>query len=220
MSPEINLPPSTKKLLRFVLGFGVVFVVTMAPLTGAKRIPYFQPLADILLERHKNLLLPVSGILLATIALIIHFYYEEKVSLKRLRKSLFITLAVFLVSLGAFITLPQYVVKVGCATDPFVVGWSRLPGCECGKDIPDADCLAGNGCGIAGCWGQGQVNAVESSIYASYLGSLCGFVALVGIVVLIEQARSQAKPRTRGRPRKKPESIPPSPPAAEPPQTA
>ena len=216
---EINLPASTKKLLRLCLGLGVVFVVTLAPLTGAKRIPYFQPLADVLLERHKSLLLPVSGILLAAIATIIHFYYGEKLSLKRLRQCLFVTLAVFLVSLGAFITLPRYVVKIGCARDPFVVGWSRLPSCECG-DAPDADCLAGNGCGIAGCWGQGQVNAVESSIYASYLGSLCGFVALVGIVVLIEQARSQAQRRTRGRSRKKSESVPPSPPAAEPPQTA
>lgn len=228
MSPSrINLPASTKKLIGLALGLGVVFVCTMAPFTGAKRIPYFQPLADALLEKHKSLLLPVSGILLSAIALTIHFYYGGKLSLKKLQRAFFVTLAVFLVSVGAFITLPRYVVKPGCLERPTVVGWSRLPGCVCGEDVPDAECYVRNVCQMAGCWSQGQVNAVESSIYASYLGSLCGFVALAGIVVLIEQARAQAKQRARERARKKavtpapprsgPPDAPPRPPARNPP---
>lgn len=217
---EIKLPLSTKKLLGVALGAGFVFVFSMGPLTGAKRIPHFQPLSDALLDKHRNFLLPISGTLLAVIALTIHFYYGEKLSLKRLRRGFFLTLAIFLVSLGAFMTLPRYVVKPGCLVHPTVVGWSRLPGCVCDEGVPDADCYVDNACGPAGCWSQSQIFAVESSIYASYLGSLCGFVAMAGIVVLIERARTQAKQRTRGRSRKKPESSPSDPSAAEPPQTA
>lgn len=217
---KIKLPVSARKLLVAVLGFGFAFTLAMAPLIGVKRIPHFRPLADVLLEKQQNLIMPIVGVLLSVVALIVHLYYGERLSLKRLRRSFFATLIIFLISVGALITLPWYVIEPACLEKPTVVGWSRLPSCDCKEMYPDdADCYLYNACSIAGCWSKGQVKAVELSMYASYLGTFFGFVAMAGIVVLIERTRSQSKRRARQPSRNKPNRIPPDPAAVEPPQT-
>lgn len=202
---EFEFPQSARTMIRLGVSFGVGFAVAMAPLIGAKEIPFFRPLADLLSESHRNVLIPVSALLLGLIAMSVHFLLGEKVSRARIRKTFVATLIAIGVSVVALVTLHQlYIVKAGCSAEPIVLGWSRLESCGCEPGSSDRTCLEDSACQIEGCWKESQARQVTLSIYLSYLFILCGFEVLVGLLTLQESARAIARRRGRANARKKP----------------
>jgi len=194
------LPGAARRLVGLLLALGVGVGAGLAPLLGMKKIPYFSALVELLPPQLKEYVIPASAFLMGLVAVAVQFSSGEVIVRKSLRRRFFLAfLAVLLGFLALVILRSSYVKSVPGWNEPVVIGWSRLPGCGCPKGISDEDCIANIAFQVSRCWDSG---GVKLSLVLSYLVAIGGFGALIGFLVLQEEAQRRQKRQSSARRRK------------------
>lgn len=198
-------PPSLAgRWVRFLLGFGVSVAVALAPLLGQRRIPFFEPLLDILPPDERAVAIPLSAMLMGIVAVAVQWYGYQHLAKFRLRRAFGRILVAAVVLLIAFFVVNVYVVSrvpVDGDTAILLHGFGE-PGCPECTDTSVVECLrqiSFDPGSIDRCWGTNNVRSARLVLTLSYLATMCLFGALVGLLVLGTTAHPRS-PTGRSRP--------------------
>lgn len=189
-------PPLAGRWVRFLLGFGVSVAVALAPLLGQRRIPFFEPLLDILPPDERTVAIPLSAMLMGIVAVAVQWYGYEKLARFRLRRAFGRTLLATVVLLVGFFIVNVYTVtRVPVDTDTAILlhGFGD-PGCSQCTDRSVVECLreiSFDPGGIDRCWGTTNVRNARVALTLSYLATMSLFGALVGLLVLGTAVRTE-----------------------------
>ena len=197
--------PIARRLVRYVVGFGIAVGVGMAPFLGW--IPGSGSLLQLFPPNMRGTLIPLSVFLMGIVAVAVQFYSAEAISRAALRRRFSFALAALLCGLFFFLGLYAVFVEtvsiskgdvmkttaVVTGTDP------RTPACECPEKLSDAECITSlslNPVAIESCWGR-SLRLVRFSLSLSYLLLTGGFGAFVGLLILQEESRRAKAKRSR-----------------------
>lgn len=186
--------PLARRLVRYILGFGVGVGVGLAPYLGLLKIPLFAPLLDLIPESIQNTLIPLSAALMGIVAVAAQWYGGEAITRKWLRR--LFARALTLAGLSFVLLLAVHtllVVRVpilgGDDTVSFVVGFVRPSKPPCTEGVSDAECIKKitlDPAAVESFWGDRQVRLARLSLMISYLLFTGTFGALIGLILLRE----------------------------------
>jgi hypothetical protein len=208
--------PIARRYVSYVVGFGVAVGIGLAPFLG--KVAGVDALLNLFPRSLHGSLIPLSAFLMGFIAVVIQFYSGESLSralLRRRFKVAWLLLLAGFVLLFSFHTL--FVVPVPYKTErgtiPVLIGSSRIQGgsCQCAPTDSDKQCiqkLSFDPAAIETCWGSGSIKLRGYLLSLSYLMVTGGFGALIGLLLLTEQARQQKKRRPRKAAATSPDSAP------------
>ena len=213
MSDRSPSPPTplARRYVRYVLGFGVGVAVGLAPFLGLLDIPLFAPLLSMFPDSLRSTAVPLSSFVMGLVAVGIQFAAGERVPRRRIRRWFVIAFAAILAALVVVAILYTELVRVvpgvsevegeGALYVPIVVGLSRpvppLAGCGCEPRQDDVECIREMGfANVDKCWGR-QVRRSELLLTLSYLFVTGSFGALIGLLLLQEDAREKGRGRRR-----------------------
>lgn len=212
--PLVPLPAITRQFANYLLSFGVAVGLFAAPLLGAKRIPFFEPLVAIFPEEHQKLLIPVLTFCVGFAALAFQFFASETIARRSIRKAFIILLPFTVLSaVGLLLLSSSYIVRT--RTRDVVIGWSRLPSCLCGY-ASDADCIDGLGPSLGRCWSSQSIFQVRASLFLSYFVAIESFATAVGLLVLQQEKIRQQKKKEKKPAQRRRRPRPAAPAVAEP----
>lgn len=228
-NPAIPLPtPLVRRFVSYVLGFGIATGVALFPNLG--KVAGGGALLDIFPESMKKTLIPISVFVMGFIAVAVQFYSGETIQRSVVRRRFKAVLISLLGGLVFFIALHNLLVVTvsytskkgkGILHSPFVIGFVRSEGCGCAQGTNNQECIQGLSFDekqIETCWNTGPSRLL---LQFSYLVLTGGLAALIGLLLLQEEARRQekAKPaRTKKASRPRRASPTPVPPEDGPPQ--
>lgn len=201
--------PLARKLVRYVVGFGIGVGLGMAPFLG--RVPGLEALLQLFPVNLHRTLIPLSVFLMGLIAVAIQFYSgETPPSRTALRRRFSLALYSLLAGLLLFMILhATFVERVDLRSQegklrstPVIVGLSRVQGCECPPRISDSACLAQltlEPAAIESCWGSRPLRLIRLALSLAYLLLTGGFAALVGLLLLQEESRRRGTAKAKRR---------------------
>lgn len=191
--------PLSRKLVRYIVGFGAGVGVGLAPYLGLLDMPPFVSLLTLIPGPLKDTVIPLSAAMMGTIAVVVQWYGGERLTRKRLGKMFAWTLATAAAALVLLaVVRSSVVVEVPVArggTARFVVGFTRPQKKKpcvneaTGEEFSDAECikhLTFNPAKIRSHWGDGRIRTASLALTFAYLLCTGSFGALVGLVVLKE----------------------------------
>jgi hypothetical protein len=195
--------PLAKKLVRYILGFGVGVSVGLAPYLGLLNIPFFKPLLSLIPESIQDTVIPLSAAMMGTVAVVTEFYGGEHVTRAKLRRLFKRTLLIVIVTLVILMGIHIFsVVTVpilgGKESVSFIVGFRRPVKAPCTAEISDAECIKYLTLDISeveSFWGDGQVRLAKGLLILSYLSLTSSFGAIIGLIVLRDKIKSNMPPR-------------------------
>ena len=186
--------PVSRRLVRYVVGFGIGVGLGMAPFLG--RVPGMGSLLELFPEEMRRTLIPSSIFLMGLITVAVQFYSAESISRAALRRRFSIALIALLSGFFLFLGLYAGFVETSGKV-PVVLGTSRLPGCGCNAArLSDSECVANlsyDPRAIDSCWGNRRL--VRLFLGISYLLLTGGFAALIGLLLLQEDRRRAKRKR-------------------------
>lgn len=195
---NIPAPPSiARRLVSYVLGFGVSVAVGLAPYLGKLDIPLFDSLLKLIPTSLHNTALPLSAALMGLVAVIVQWYGSERFSKDWLHQSftkvLKLTLGTFII---LFIVHIFVVVRVPYdgGSETFLVGFVRPVKPPCEDSISDVECIARitlDDTEIQSYWGSFQIRIATISLLFPYLAFTGSFGLLVGLLLLKEYLKEQ-----------------------------
>lgn len=204
---EAPAPPTplARKLVRYVVGFGIGVGLGMAPFLG--KVRGVEALLQLFPDNMHAMLLPLSVFLMGLVAAAVQFYSGESISRQALRRrfklgliSLLAGLALFLILYSTFVERFTYRHRDGkIESIPVILGFSRTPTCLCDPRVSNAKCLEQltlQTGAIESCWGR-PVRLVQLAFSFSYLLLTGGFAALIGLLLLQEQSRKRGAARRK-----------------------
>jgi TIR domain-containing protein len=197
---RIQLPSALAvRYVRYILGFGVAVGVGLAPFLGKYKLPFFEPLLGLFPGASKLSLIPTSAFLMGLVAVAVQFYSGEEIPQGTIRKRFGVGLLLVTLAFAALYVLydsrmlqikdPRTGIYV-----PHILGWSRLPEgrvCKCRSEEDDHMCAYALGLDLGRCWPS--IPQVRMALHLSYLTLTGGFGALIGLLLLQEEARRQKK---------------------------
>lgn len=204
-----------RRYVRYVVVFGVSVGIGLAPFLG--KVAGVDALLGLFPRSLRGSLIPLSAFLMGLIALAIQFSSAKTPRLKDLRRRFVISWLLLLA--GFFLLFSFYSLfvvtvpyKTGRGTVPIVISSSRINGgsCKCPPSYATKECiqnLSFDEAAIETCWDAGSIQFRKFLLSLSYLLVTGGFGAVIGLLLLTEQARNQQ----RRRPRKAAAPAPPSP---------
>lgn len=197
--------PIARRLVRYVVGFGIAVGVGMAPFLG--QIPGSGSLLQLFPPNMRGTLIPLSVFLMGIVAVAVQFHSSESINRAVLRRRF--SLALIALLFGLFVFLGLYTVFVETVsiskgevieTTAVVTGGdARALSCGCARELSNAECvksLSLDPGAIASCWGR-SLRLVRFSLSLSYLLLTGGFGALVGVLLLQEESRRAQTKRSR-----------------------
>ena len=199
--------PIVRRYVRYVVGFGVAVGIGLAPFLG--KIPGADALLTLLPFSLQDSLIPLSAFLMGLIAVAIQFYSGETLRHAALRRRFGVTWLLLLAGFFLlfcfhflFVVPIPYTYNEGRKTARVIIGSSRIRGesCKCVPSDGDKECirkLTLNPATIETCWDAGEIQFRGLLLSLSYLMVTGGFGALIGLLLLTEQARQQQKRRPR-----------------------
>ena len=202
--PSIRLPSTLAgRYTRYVAGFGVAVPLGLAPFLGMVRVPGFSALLELFPQGTRTFLIATSAMLMGFVAIGIQFYAGETIRRGLVAKRFKATLILILISFFALVVI--YSIRVLKVHDPatgedqpVILGWSRLSeaeGCGCPDAVGDEACAEGLAYDLRTCWPHhGQVSLALHLLYMVLTG---GFGALIGLLLLQEEAKRQQKAKRR-----------------------
>lgn len=209
MTGRAPAPPTAlgRKLVRYVVGFGVGVAVGMAPFLGLMDVPLFAPLLSMFPQSVQGTAIPLSAFLMGLVAVGIQFASGERVSRRWLRWAFPVTFLVIVAGVVVLLSLytenvltaPNVAAADGRTIDVrLVVGGPRPvpppPGCECPPSQGEVACIQEIGFeNAAACWGRRQVAQAEQALTLAYLFLTGGFGALIGLLLLQEESRRKGR---------------------------
>jgi len=193
-------PPTalSRRFVRYLVGFGVGVALGLAPFLGTAVVPGFVPLADLLPLTLQEQLAALAPVVMGVVAVAVQFGSESRISRKRLRRRFAVTLSVLAAGFVLLVVLQTFVVSEvailgGDRTVRYAVGLDRPATCVCPPGLSDSECiieeLTLDPARVETCWGTGSVRRTELALTFSFLLVIGGFGALVGLVLLQEEAR-------------------------------
>lgn len=197
--------PVAARYVRYVVGFGVAVGIGLAPFLG--KIVGVDALLTLFPRSLHGSLIPLSAFLMGLIAVAVQFYSGETFRHAVLRRRFGVTWMLLLagfVFLFSFYNL--FVVPVpykgGRGTAHVLVGSSRIQGgtCQCAPADGEKQCiqkLSFDPVAIETCWDAGSIRFRGFLLSLSYLLVTGGFGALIGLLLLTEQARERRRRRPR-----------------------
>lgn len=192
--------PLARRLVRYLVGFGVGVALGSAPWLGTLQVPGFTALLDLFPYGLQARFVALAPFLMGVLAVAVQFYGERRLSQARLRRLFrwtLLTLGITFVVLVIVYTLVVVDVpyRGGDRTARFVVGFERLETCPCPVEWSDAQCLQErlDPARVEACWSRITVRLFELFLTLAYLGLIGGFGALVGLLLLTEQRRRRAR---------------------------
>ncbi len=203
VTPPVAPTPTARKLVRYLLGFGVGVAVGLAPFLGVLRIPLFAPLLDLIPRQVQSTLIPLSAALMGMVAVVVQWYGGVRVNHQWLHRKFIRGLVFSGVMLVVLIVVhTQVVVAVpilgGEYSVTFLVGFSRPVRPPCTEDVSDAECIkliSLDPSLVESFWGDRQVRLARLALMMSYLLFTSSFGALIGLIILREGLEAQKKQR-------------------------
>lgn len=182
----------SRKLVRFIIGFGVGVGLGLAPYLGQFDIPFFSPLLSLIPESVQNILLPLSAALMGTVAVVVQWYAGEKLSNTWLRKFFSRTLLLTAITFVALTLVHSYFVVTvpiqgGEESVSFLVGFSRPNKPPCNEEMSDSECIKHitlDSSKVDSYWGDRQVRFAKLLLIFSYLLFTGSFGTLIGLILL------------------------------------
>jgi hypothetical protein len=184
--------PLARRLVRYILGFGVSVAVGLAPYLGKLEVPLFTPLLKLIPESVQDTVIPLSAALMGVVAVVTEFYAGERMTRKSIRKGFRRTLVftgfafVLLLSVRT-LTVVNVPILGGKESVSFLVGFVRPHTPPCPEETSDADCikkLTFNESAIESFWGDKQVRMAKLSLISAYLSLTASLPILVALLVL------------------------------------
>ena len=200
------LPPPPRyagKLARYILGFGVSFVIGLAPYLGTVGVPGFKPLLSLIPNSIQGVAIPVAAAVMGAVAVLIQWWGSDQPPIAWRKKWFKRTLFLFLIGTVVFTMLRIFVVvRVqflgGKDAETFVVGFVRPKKAPCTEEVSDAECikyLTFDPSRIASFWGDRQVQLAELSLILTYVALTSSFGLIVGLLLLGQQASKTTQKR-------------------------
>lgn len=191
--------PLAKKLVRYILGFGVGVGLGLAPYLGLMDLPLFKPLLALIPESIQNTVIPLSSALMGTAAVVTEFYGGEYVTRARLRKLFKRTLLIAIAAFIILIIIHTFVVVTipilgGKESVSFVVGFTRPDKSPCSAEISDAACvklLTLDTSEIESFWGDKQIRLAKGLLIVIYLLFTGSFGAIIGLIVIRDKVKTK-----------------------------
>lgn len=192
-SPIRPPTPLGRKLVRYVLGFGVGIAVGLAPYLGLLDMPLFKPLLSLIPDSVRDQVIPLSAALMGAVAVVVQWYAGERLTRKWLRKLFARTLGaavlsfILLTIIHGLVVVTLPIGKHG--SESFIVGFTRPERHPCTAEISDAECVklvTFDPAEIASFWGDRQVQLARLSLVFSYLLFTGSFGTLIGLIILRE----------------------------------
>jgi hypothetical protein len=211
---SVPLPTAlSKRLVRYVLGFGVGISIGLAPYLGLLRVPLFAPLLNLIPDSIQNTIIPLSAAFMGTLAVAIQWYANENIVRSSFRRLFRITMWVVVASFILLLVLHTFVVVSvpilgGQDSITFVVGFNRPQKPPCTSEVSDSECIKRitlDPSAVASFWGDRQVRLASISLMFSYLAFTGSFGALIGLM-LLRDASIQKKVASRKRRAEPPKS--------------
>jgi hypothetical protein len=189
------LPADARKFLRYLLAFGVTFVVGVAPLVGKFDVPGLTRILDLYPVSLQANLVPFSAFAMAVVAVCVQFYAADKLRPDRLRRWFTIMLGVVAICAGVvFTSMTLFVVSVPWHGNDrvarYVVGVHRKATCRCppSKEIPE--CVGHEMTfayvPIESCYPDREIGLRKLALSLPYLLLMTTFGGMIGLVILKE----------------------------------
>lgn len=199
--------PLARRFVRMVLGFGVGIGLGLAPFLGSIDIPGFSALLSLFPATLKSVLIPLSALLMGTIAAGIQFYAGNRIKPAKLenlakRTLVFIGVALFCLLFAYFLLIERVHFNENVAGS-FVIGFERTAVCGCDDAMSDAQCImeiSANPNSIETCWGRKQIRLSEFLLSCIYLSTTGAFAFLGGLLLLRDPQESRSRRTTIRRP--------------------
>jgi hypothetical protein len=200
-------PPTTlaHRYVRLVVGFGIGVGVGLAPFLG--KVPGLDALITIFPRSFRGTLIPIAALLMGIVAAAIQFYSGETIRREVLRRRFGLSLGLLLMGLFLlFICYSFFItpvpVKGGRATVPVIIAGPRVqgPSCGCPPSYGTIQCiqeLSFEDAAIETCWDAGMIKVRRMLLSLSYLAVTGGFGALIGLLLLQQEASKKQKRRPR-----------------------
>jgi hypothetical protein len=206
-----------RRYVRYVVGFGVAVGLGLTPFIG--KIPGLDTVSSMIPDTLQGSFIPIAALAMGLVAVVVQFYSGETIQRAAVRRRFNFSLIFLTAGLVIFLVLyAQLVVPVpilnGASTTPIVISFSRTNNCGCKTTDEDIDCIKAasfDPAKIERCWGSRPIRWSKLLLRLSYLTVTVGFGALIGLLLLQEEARRKQKRRPR-------KAAAPSPPAPAPPQ--
>lgn len=205
---SVPLPtPVSKRLVRYMLGFGVGISIGLAPYLGLLRVPLFAPLLNLIPDSIQNTIIPLSAAFMGTLAVAVQWYASENIvrsSFKKLfKRTLLITATAFilLLVLHTFVVVSVPILG-GQDSITFVVGFTRPYKPPCTSEVSDSECIKRitlDPTAVASFWGDRQVRLATVSLMLSYLAFTGSFGALIGVMILRDASAQKTAASRRAR---------------------
>lgn len=191
-------PPLARKLIRYILGFGVSFAIGLAPYLGKLKVPGFTPLLSLMPANIQDTAIPLSAALMGIVAVVIQWYGGENVTRAWLRKGFKRTMVLALLSFLVLIVVHTLVVvrveyQGGQESETFLVGFIRPNKPPCTAEVSDSNCIkliTFDVSTIESFWGDRQVRIAKLALILPYLLFMSSFGLLVGLLLLKEERPS------------------------------
>jgi hypothetical protein len=175
-----------------MLGFGVSFIIGLAPYLGRIRIPGFTPLLSLIPQSIQDTAIPISAAVMGLVAVAIQWGGFDNLTQAWLTKWFKRTALLFLIGAITITVLHTFVVvRVqflgGKDSESFMVGFSRPIRPPCTEDISDAECikyLTFDQSKIESFWGDKQVRSAKLLLVLTYVALTSSFGLLVGLLLL------------------------------------
>ncbi len=199
-SPPLPQPPNpASRWVKYVLAFGVSVAVGLAPFLGLAGVPGFRSLLSLFptapFDTHQTLI-PLSAFLMGVVAVGVQFYARRRpewASLGTAFKKLAIVILAALLLLLVLHVLTVHQIMVGAGESVSVLlGFTRPATCqECDTSMSNPECLGHTTLDpgrILSCWSELQIRISFLAMALAYLVLVGTFGALVGILILQEDA--------------------------------
>jgi len=219
MSDERATPKAPSRFaeqyLKYVVGFGVWFVIGLAPFLGKLKVPGFSALIELYPPSLQEWLIPLSGIFMGMMAVTVQFMASQKTRAARIRRWFALTVIVFVASFLVLVCVYVFTVTrvgrviargtneaPGFMTLAVVTGTRTVPKqpagteCTCVERQPAARCVADisvNPDHIDTCFGSDRVAFATLGLVLLYLGVTGSFAAAVGLLLIAERVAARRK---------------------------
>jgi len=191
-TPGTASTPFARRVVKYVVGFGVGFVVGLAPYLGAVDVPGFRALLTLFPSSIRDVMIPLSGAVMGLVIVNLQWHSQQGVPQRWLDRRFGIAWLISILLLAALViafllTVVTVRLDGGKSAVSFVVGLSRTSHCACRVEMSNAECIKNislDEAAIASCWGDPSIALSKFALVALYLAVTGSFVWLVGLVVI------------------------------------
>lgn len=201
-----NLPGLLPRLLHYILGFGVYFVVGLAPLLGTVKVPGFEALLNLIPDNLRDTAVPISAFLMGIVGVLVQRHADGNVSRRWLSRQfslawkLTLAAVIALVCTYTFVVVPvESTAGGGTPSTIYVqVGFYRphdaVRNNTCPPNMGDAKCLSRITLDrerIDSFWGDTNVRLAALLLQSTYWAATGMLAWLIGLLVLMRPRQAQ-----------------------------